>query len=675
MPPLHPDLEAEQAHLDLAYRCLATMRERAEQAADLAASGAAQEVDSAIAEWHLRRRVRELTVDVPGLAFGRVDHDDARTSYHVGRRHVEGDDGATLVVDWRAPVATPFYRATPADPLGLRMRRRFATNGDRIEALFDEVFDDPDSMESVHGGVPDPLLAELERARTGTMRDIVATIQAEQDVVIRAPLGACLVVQGGPGTGKTAVGLHRAAFLLYEHRHLLDDVGVLVVGPNPTFLRYISQVLPSLGETSVRQTTMDGLVGRPLDADGDPRRAALLGDARLAAVVARALDDLITVPGAGDEPIGLTTSFGRVRLAAADVAAAVEEIRSRRVPHNVGRTALRTRLFRLARLALEERRGEAVVPTDVLEADLRTGGAFGKVLARFWPSASGPALVKRLLTSRAVLLAASDDLLDDAERALLLRRGGRRIDDEPWTPAELVVVDEARAAVDGPAKTYGHLVVDEAQDLSAMALRALARRCPSGSMTVLGDLAQATAPAAQSNWEEALANLGSPAGSQLAELGIGYRVPAPILDWANRLLAEAAPGVRPASSVRLSGDPPEIVAAAEGDALVDGVAQVVEGLAGRSYSTIGVIAPESLVDALAERLGVRRSAAGPVQLVGATESKGLEFDAVVVVEPAAIAAASPDRRAGLRLLYVTLTRAVQHLTVVHAQPLPQQLLV
>ena len=367
------ELAREQSHLDGAYRALAAMRDRTERAVGIAASDAAAgEMDAYATEAHLRRRLRELVVDVPGLAFGRIDADDLtrdEEGHRIGRRHVETAAGDTLVVDWRAPVATPFYRATAADPQGLRLRRRFATDGARIEALFDEDFDDPDSIDAAHGGVPDPLLAELERARSGEIRDIVATIAAEQDLVIRSPIERCLVVQGGPGTGKTAVGLHRAAFLLYEHRQRLTEQGVLVVGPNPTFLRYISQVLPSLGETSVRQATLAGLVGvgsaAPVD---DPDRAELLGDTRMAAVAARALGSSLDRP---TEPIRFLTSWGPATIQPHDVTVAIDEILARSVSHDTGRQALRTRLVRLVRMALEQRRGEGLLGEGELEADLR----------------------------------------------------------------------------------------------------------------------------------------------------------------------------------------------------------------------------------------------------------------------------------------------------------------
>jgi DNA helicase IV len=295
---------------------------------------------------------------------------------------VEDARGEPVVVDWRADVSVPFYRATAADPLGLRLRRRFMMTDRRVDDLFDEDFDDPDSVDAAHhGGIPDPLLAELERSRTGEMRDIVATI-AEQDRVIRAPLDSCLVVQGGPGTGKTAVGLHRAAFLLYEHRRKLDQEGVLVIGPNPLFLRYIAQVLPSLGETAVRQTTLDRLLAGTayrVRATDDDTAARIKGDARMGRVLARATTGTRRPL---DEPLDVQTGWGTVRLDVEVVAAAVKEIAARDVAHNVGRAALRTQLLRLVRQELAERRGEELATTIQLESRLRNDRDWLRALDR-----------------------------------------------------------------------------------------------------------------------------------------------------------------------------------------------------------------------------------------------------------------------------------------------------
>jgi DNA helicase IV len=676
----HPDLHHEQEMLRRAYACLAAMRDRT-AAAVAVTDNAAQEVDAAIASAHLQHRLRSLSPDVPGLSFGRLD-DEAGDTWYVGRRHVEDDRGDPVVVDWRAPISTPFYRATAADPLGLRRRRRFLMTGTELDDLFDEDFDDPDSVNAAHshmGGIPDPLLAELERSRTGAMRDIVATIAAEQDVVIRAPLDTCLVVQGGPGTGKTAVGLHRAAFLLYEHRELLDRDGVLVVGPNPVFLRYIAQVLPSLGEAATRQTTIERLVSgsalrvRALDS---PERARLLGDTRLAAVLASALQATLRRPS---DDIVVATDWGRFTLRAATVGEAIDEILEREVPFTTGRTALRTRLHRLVWQQHHAARGDGAAPADVFDRALRSSSDFQTAIGRIWPTTSGPALAKRVLTNRNALAAAADGVLSPEEQRLLLRRGARRLDDEPWTVAELVVVDEAEALVTGAPRGYGHVVVDEAQDLSPMELRALARRCPSRSMTVLGDLAQATAPAATSSWDDAIVHLGSPPTASVEELGLGYRVPEAIIEVANRLLPRVAPMVQPAGSVRSAGAAPARVAAG-GDGLGAATATTVAALAER-WTSVGVIAPDAVRADIHDGLaaagvpfaeGIATALEEPVTLLPPPDAKGLEFDAVVVVEPGRFFA-DPDDTSGGRLLYIALTRAVQELAMVHADPLPREL--
>jgi DNA helicase IV len=664
----HPELEAEQAYIDEAYRCLAAMQARTARTVE--ATDAATEVDAMIAKAHLKHRLRSLAADVPALSFGRLD-DEPGDTWYVGRRHVEDDRGDPVVVDWRADVATPFYRATAVDPQGLRRRRRFLMTGHRVDDLFDEVFDDPDSVDAAHhGGIPDPLLAELERERTGEMRDIVATIAAEQDVIIRAPLGTCLVVQGGPGTGKTAVGLHRAAFLLYEHRAQLDVEGVLVIGPNPVFLRYIAQVLPSLGETAARQTTLDGLLAgtayRLGGRDGD-RAAAVKGDARMATVIARSVEGTIGLPA---EDLVVPTGWGGVRVEATALAEATIEVAGRGVPHMVGRAALRRQAVRLVRQALARRRGEELATAAEVESDLRTNRELARALDRLWPSLTAAGVVRRLVTNRAALAAAAEGVLDRDEQAAVLRRPARRAADEPWTPADLALLDEAEAVIGGPPRSYGHIVVDEAQDHSAMGLRALARRSPAASMTVLGDLAQATSPGAQVSWDDTIAHLGAPATAERTDLDLGYRVPAAIMDVANRLLAEAAPGVVPTRSVRAEGTAPVFLPVEPGpgedvDAAVGASARRAADALAAEHTTVGVIVPDPLRPALGDGPWP-----DPVLVVRPAEAKGLEFDAVVVVEPALVAG---DDARGLRLLYVALTRAVQELVVVHGRPLPPAL--
>ena len=666
----HPELPVEQAYLDGAYEHLARMRARTKEAASIGSS-AAGAVDSAIAQMHLQARLRTLEVEVDGLSFGRLDDEDGDTWY-VGRRHVEDEHGDPVVVDWRAPVSTPFYRATAADPMELTRRRRFVMTKRQVEDLFDEVFDDPDSVDAAHhGGIPDPLLAELERSRTGEMRDIVATIAAEQDVVIRSPLDTCLVVQGGPGTGKTAVGLHRAAFLLFEHRDVLDRTGVLVVGPNPLFLRYIAQVLPSLGEAATRQTTVERLVGGRVGRTDDPDVVRLKGDARLAAVLKAAARLHLKVP---DEDLAISTAWGRLRIPAAALREAVDEIVARDVPFAVGRNAFRNRVRRLAWLGHPDSTWEDAAPSAAFDAEMRTNNELNAAAARIWPSLSAAVLVKRVLTNKGALAAAARGVLDGSEQAQLLRRAGaRKLAEEPWSLPELVLIDEAEALLNGVGRIYGHAVVDEAQDLSAMELRAVARRCPSRSMTVLGDLAQATAPGAQVSWEAAVVHLGSPPNAAIEELELGYRVPAPILDVANRLLPEVAPGVRAARSVRLDGEPPARQRC-PAEALPSVVAAAVAALA-EDWSSVGVVVPSRLLPEVAAAVeaagvafgtGARGGLGGVVTLLAPPEAKGLEFDAVVVVEPAAFF----EEAGGGRLLYIAMTRAVQELALLHATPLP-----
>lgn len=667
----HPELLDEQRHLERATTALRAMAARTTLALG-AAQAAANEVDSEVAAFHLRRRLESLADRDDALAFGRIDQDAER--WYVGRRHVEDDTGSPLVVDWRAPVSVPFYRATVHDPLGLDRRRRFLTEGRELLDILEEDFSDPDRA-LLSGGIPDPLLAELERERTGSMRDIVATIAAEQDEVIRAPLDRLLVVQGGPGTGKTAVALHRAAYLLFEHRLELLERGVLVIGPNPLFLRYVADVLPSLGETAVRQTTVEGL--RPATVRLDEAAAEpddvgrLKGDARMADVIDRMVLDGIRVP---DEPVAISTAWGIVRLLPDDVAASVEEVVARRVAHATGKEALRNQLLHRA-YELHERAAEVPALKANFVAAARSDAGFARYLDRLWPTTASTTVVQRLLTNRAARRRATAGILTEAEADLLARPVPSRKADVRWWPAEVPLLDEAEARLHGVRTTYGHIIVDEAQDLSAMALRMLARRAHGGSMTVVGDLAQATRAWGQRSWGDVTALLRGAAEPAYAELTVGYRTPAPILDLANRLLTEAAPDVTPARSIRSTGEAPELVAVSEAGR-AEAVASAVAGAAGER-GTVAVVATSGLHDGLAAALddaGVswarELDGLGSVALLTPLLAKGLEFDVVVVVEPSEVVRAEP---AGHRALFVALTRPTRRLVVVHAEPLPEAL--
>jgi DNA helicase IV len=667
----HPELLDEQRHLERATVALRAMAARTSSALG-ATDAAATAADSEVAAFHLCRRLESLAERDDALAFGRIDQDAER--WYVGRRHVEDDAGAPLVVDWRAPVSVPFYRATVHDPLGLDRRRRFLTEGRELLDILEEDFSDPDRA-LLSGGIPDPLLAELERERTGSMRDIVATIAAEQDEVIRSPLDRLLVVQGGPGTGKTAVALHRAAYLLFEHRLELLERGVLVVGPNPLFLRYVADVLPSLGETAVRQTTVEALRPAAVRLDEgavEPDAVGRLkGDARMAAVLDRLVVDAIRVP---DEPVAIPTAWGMVRVLPEDIARSVEEVLARGVTHATGKEALRNQLLHRA-YELHERAAEVPALKANFVAAARSDAGFGRYLDRVWPTMAATTVVQRLLTNGTARRRAAAGILSTQESDLLARALPSRKADVRWWPAEVPLIDEAEARLHGVRTTYGHIIVDEAQDLSAMALRMLARRAHAGSMTVVGDLAQATRAWGQRSWDEVTGLLRGAAEPAYAELTVGYRTPAPILDLANRLLPEAAPEVTPARSIRATGEAPVVVATSR-DARAGAVAEAVADVAGER-GTVAVVATAAAHGDLATALddaGIVWAAGldglGAVALLTPLLAKGLEFDVVVVVEPAEVVRAEP---AGHRALFVALTRPTRRLVIVHAEPLPDAL--
>ena len=544
---------AEQEYLDHAYTCLDAMSVRTGAAVVDAAERAAGDWDATVAHIHLGRRLRSITSDAGPLCFGRID-EDRGAAWHIGRRHVEDGNGEPVVVDWRAPVAVPFYRATFHDTLGLRRRRRFILDSRQLVDLIEEDFEHPDSSAlAAAGGLPDPLLAELGRARTGTIRDIVATIAGEQDRIIRAPLDVPVVVQGGPGTGKTAVGLHRAAFLLYEHRVQLEREGVLVLGPNRLFLSYISEVLPSLGEVAVVQTTLPGTRARMARASR--------GSAGSRSFEGRCPDD--RGPCEGLPPAGDDSDRGsRCEHSVGNRKARNE--RARR-PRGIGAELRRgggpkrhgrRSVARNVAATLSDRRGAVVDIEDVMR-DLSADHAFQKALDRIWPARSATAVVRAVLGKSAVGAMATLGILDESERALL-RRGRPAKSATGWSEADLPLLDEAQAVLSNPRR-YGHVVVDEAQDLSAMAFRMVARRNLTGrSFTVLGDLAQATAPGAQQRWEDAFAALGMPHGARVEELTTGYRVPQQIMELANALLAATRPTLVGTGSVRRTNDDPDL---------------------------------------------------------------------------------------------------------------------
>ncbi|MFN8099348.1 MAG: AAA family ATPase [Dermatophilaceae bacterium] len=662
------ELDREQAHLDSARDALARMRERTESLE----IRAADPIAAAYLARALYYRAESLRDD-PGttLFFGRLDCETGER-WHIGRRHVADATGEPLVIDWRAPVSTAFYRATRAEPMGVTQRRRFGVSGGELTAYEDEHLQDADETDRSSA----ILAAEIERPRVGPMRDIVATIQPEQDALVRADADTTVCVQGAPGTGKTAVGLHRAAWLLYAHRDRLARQGVLVVGPNRAFLDHIGAVLPALGEVRVAHTTVGDLfASRPARGTDSAAVATLKGDARLAAVLRQAVWRSLSTP---TEPLVVPRGVRKWRVPAYEVAEIVEELRTRGARYHAARGMLAPRLAHAVLLGME-RAGDA--PDDRVQDAVTRSAAVTAYVKSLWPSLDPAKLLHRLWSDPAVLAAAADGILAPDEQAMLLwDKAPRTAAGARWSAADLVLLDELADVLDR-TPSLGHVILDEAQDLSAMQLRGVGRRCSTGSATVLGDIAQGTTPWAARSWEESLEHLGKP-GAPVEVLDRGFRVPASVITYAARLLPRIAPGLGAPASVRENLgrlDVQAVAAAGISDAVVATTTSAM-----RAPGSIGIIAADEATAGLSAALdaaGIAHGVLGAdhgdvdhqVDLVPASVAKGLEFDRVIVAEPADIVAAEPDERTGLRRLYVVLTRAVSELDVIHSRPLPPEL--
>ncbi len=720
----HPDLPAEQAYVDHAYDCLERSRASAWRLrdlneADLGGTFQARFERNAFDE-ALVKRLTDLDLGQAALVFGRIDRyaesPDTLETFHIGRLAVADEQSEPVVVDWRAPVAEPFYRATGREPMGLARRRHFSVEGRTVLGLEDELFGDGHlgvghdeglTGDDLDGGTVaatgadgaplrgySTLLASLERGRTGTLGDIVATIQSEQDEIIRSPQHGVLVVQGGPGTGKTVVALHRAAYLLYTHRFPLEDQGVLVIGPNRVFLRYIERVLPSLGEAGVEQVVLADLVpdvrfATGPDAADDPIAARVKGDERMSEVIDRAITDR-------ERPLRddlvLPFRYGYVRLRVAESSRIVKAARRRFRRHNAARRWVEGEVW--AAMAATWREGDAT-PADVRRA-VRSLPEVREALERMWPVLTPAELLHDLFGSRALLRSAAGRLLAEEEWASLYRPRHDHVDDVRWTNADVALLDDAREVL-GPRprksgkpddadeiRTYGHIVIDEVQDLTPMQLKMAARRSLNGSLTVVGDIAQATGPLAPDDWDDVLRHLPDRRPARVVGLSVGYRIPAQIMELADRVMAAATPGLRPPRSVRIGDASPRIVAVEQTVeqtvGLFDAVAAEVRTLlAELPTGSLALVVPDALAadaDEALNRAGIeygRAAASGldlSVTVVPVSVVKGLELDGVVVVEPARIVADEPH---GLRSLYVALTRATQRLVVVHAAPLPAPL--
>jgi len=564
-------------------------------------------------------------------------------------------------------------------------RRHFISRGRQILDLEDEFFGEAASSQRVNVDGRElrglgALVSALEQNRTGRLGDIIGTIQGEQDEIIRARLPGVLVVQGGPGTGKTVVALHRAAYLLYTHRFPLDGQGVLVVGPNRLFLGYIEQVLPSLGEAGVELSVLGDMVPGVRVAGRDIELAARTkGDLDMVKVVRRAVRDRQR-PLRADLVVGIGAR--RVRLTVADSAHIVNEARRRYNTHNAARRFVLAEVY--STLAASHPDGISI------ESLIEQVGGTPEVrhaLNWMWPVLSPAMLLHDLYGSRALLASASGRLLSKPQREALYRQWQDEMNANRviWTVDDVPVLDEAREVL-GPRpkqkrydeiRTYGHLVVDEAQDLSPMQLRMLTRRSLNGSMTVVGDIAQSTGAWAHNDWDEVLEHLPDRRPARMTELTVGYRIPGPAMALAARILTEAAPWLKPPVAVRTDGEEPEFIQVAGTENLAQGVAETVaKQVADSQVGNLAVITPRSLTDSVVEALlragldvgkAPRDGLDHPVTVVPVNLVKGLEVDASLVVEPALIMSEEPQ---GARSLYVAATRSTKRLAFVHSRQLP-----
>ncbi|GGS08096.1 DNA helicase [Streptomyces humidus] len=685
-------LGLERSHHDACRAAFTAMVEGADlhvvTGEDVSASGA----DAEVLGHRLRSHAKALHELPEGpLFFGRLDFahgtggDHEGLAHHIGRLRISEHPAAPpLVVDWRAPVSRAFYQASARDPQGVAVRRRFGwapgSRGDSADltGLEDERLDTGELPGGPGPAAPDGGIVahEIERPRVGPMRDIAATIQPEQDDLVRGDLTGSVCVQGAPGTGKTAVGLHRAAYLLYTHPRRVQRGGLLILGPHRAFLSYIAEVLPALGETGVRQSTLHDEIGRHRATATDPDRAAAVKhDARMAEVLRRAVYGRVAADHAED----LTVPEGpcRWRVGGRVLREIVAGVLAEAPPYDTGRERVRSRIVRRIQEQAERRSGPR--PASWTRRTERAR-ALSACLEAVWPKLRPEEVLAELFTDAEALARAGAGVLDpDEQRALLWPRPPRSPKSARWSTADLVLLDEVAGLLKHPPG-YAHVVVDEAQDLSPMECRAVARRVRFGSLTVLGDLAQGTTPWAAASWRAQMAHLGKP-DATIVPLTTGFRVPAAVLTLAARVLDRLDVDVPRADSLRRDGG--LRVRRADGD-LSSAVVAAVRDALGHEGS-VGVIAADPQAAAIHEALKaaglpscgltscrppsspVPDEPAARVTVVPATLAKGLEYDHVVAVEPAAVAEAE---QRGLNRLYVVLTRAVTRLDVVHERPLP-----
>ena len=724
----------EQDHLDLLYTRLDEVKERirerlAEQWRQAGGTKQDRSQRDTAAHAYSESLARYEAVEA-GLCFGRLDPHDGGP-LRIGRIGLRADGAEPLLIDWRAPAARPFYVATAVTPYGVARRRHIRTRGRTVIALDDEVFD-PDTITTGPLVGEAALIAALDARRTGRMRDIVETIQAEQDRVIRSAAGGVLVVQGGPGTGKTAVALHRAAYLLYTHREQLGSRGVLIVGPNPTFLRYISQVLPSLAETGVLLATpADLFPGVRADRPEPAETAEVKGRAEMVEFLRSGLRDRQRVPRT---PIEIPVDRHVLRLDRYDCEPARRRARDSGRLHNPARPIFVAGILDVLAAQVAERIGDDPFWDDPLgeddapgvpnvlddadradiRADLAGDPAVLAVLDELWPvltperflsdlyATTGHPQLRRppgggwtaadvpLLDEAAELLGVDDradraraarrlrERLEYAQGVLDISAGSKSYELEDDFEAEIpnaadvmeagMLADryadrESLSAAERAAAdrkwAFGHVIVDEAQELSPMAWRMLMRRCPSRSMTVVGDLAQTGALGGPASWGEVLAPYVADRW-RLAALTVSYRTPAEIMSYAGRLLADADPPIELPRPVRSTGVRPREVSGGSAE-----LAALVTQRSGGPGSLAVIVPAGRYAEVAAVLPGLGRDPEEPAVLLTASQAKGLEFDEVVLVDPEVIRSESPR---GTSDLYVALTRATQRLTVFRSLP-------
>ena len=651
------ELANEQAYFDRALECRERQRDSLRHAPAAAPHKGAAAALKRIAD----DAIDGLRPPNEAVAFGRFDTESNESRY-VGYNAVWSDDTDVLVVNWHAQVATPYFEARHDAPLDVRFRRTFQCEETKIvdfdDLVFREVAAEVASLLE-EPEMDDALLTELARTRTGEMQDIVKTIQAAQFQVIRAELAQLLIVQGGAGTGKSAVGLHRVSWLLYNHRDQLDPQDVVLVGPNKTFTRYIRNVLPALGDHGVLHAELESLLGTNVRVTRDESQelAHLKGEPRMRKLLKSGLQDRVRVP---DGPLQLRVAGRTIGLQREHLERQVKDWLQ--LPYLTGRQLLREYL-----------RNEVFNSTG---QDRLQDEATESLLERIWPQMTAASFLQELLGSESRLVGAAGDDFSAGDVRRLYRRASDRLADETWSTADVPLLDNADHLLRGePPRQYGHIVIDEAQDLSPMQLGMIARRSPKGSITVLGDLAQSTGPWARDSWDDVIENLKGTLPVNRVELEFGYRVPRQIFAVAEKVLKVAAPQVGIPRVVRDGPSSPKFIVAEElvRAAMAVGAAREYAG----SGYLVGIICAEASRREVVRELDARDvqwsdvrdgTIGSSITLLAAREAKGLEFDAVVVVEPEELVA--EDQR-GLRLLYISLTRTTRHLTVVHAgAPLP-----